>query len=196
MRLRDAVMPLAALALFACEAGEEADEAEAAEASQELPGERVGALIEEEENLSTFARAAETAGLAESFDGPAPYTVFAPSDEAFAALPEGELERLMGEEQRAALTGLVTYHIVPGVILSKDLAAALERGEGEEVEQATLGGLPVTVSKDGKRLVLTDIAGNEARVVAADRRGANGVVHVIDTVLRPETEAGEGGGEE
>lgn len=133
---------------------------------------------------SKFAAAVKAAGLDATLAGPGPYTVLVPSDDAFAKLPGGALDRLMKPEGRGDLTGLLSYHILPGTMLSTDIAKAIDAGGGK-AEIATMGGGTLTATKDGDKLVLTDGAGNKATVATPDTKRSNGVVHEIDTVLMP-----------
>ncbi len=122
-------------------------------------------------NFTTLVAAVEAAGLVETLKGEGPFTVFAPTDEAFAALPEGTVETLLMEENRDQLTEILTYHVIAGEVMSGDLS------DGMEAE--TVAGAPVTITTDGGVMV------NDASVVQADIEASNGVIHVIDTVLLP-----------
>ncbi|MBM9596079.1 fasciclin domain-containing protein [Roseitranquillus sediminis] len=123
-------------------------------------------------SFSTLLAAAEAAGLVETLKGEGPFTVFAPTDEAFAALPEGTVDNLLMEENRDQLTSILTYHVVPGEVMSSDLEDGME---AETVEGST-----VTISTSGGVMV------NDATVTQADIDASNGVIHVIDSVLMPE----------
>lgn len=121
---------------------------------------------------TTLVAAVSAAGLVETLSGDGPFTVFAPTNSAFAALPEGTVDNLLKPEMKDQLTGVLTYHVVAGNVMSGDLS------DGQVV--TTLNGQELTVSiKDGKVMI------NGATVVAADLAGSNGVVHVIDSVLLP-----------
>jgi len=122
-------------------------------------------------NFTTLAAALEAAGLVETLKGEGPFTVFAPTDEAFAALPEGTVETLLEPENRDQLTAILTYHVVPGKVMSGDLS------DGMEAE--TVNGAPVTISTEGGVMV------NDATVTTADIEASNGVIHVIDSVMLP-----------
>ena len=122
-------------------------------------------------NFTTLAAALEAAGLVETLKGEGPFTVFAPTDEAFAALPEGTVETLLEAENRDQLTAILTYHVVPGKVMSGDLS------DGMEAE--TVNGAPVTISTEGGVMV------NDATVTTADIEASNGVIHVIDSVMLP-----------
>ena len=128
------------------------------------------------DNFSTLVTALQTAGLVETLQGDGPFTVFAPTNEAFAALPEGTLESLLMEENRDQLIKILTYHVVPGKVMSGDLSDGMmaETVEGTSVE-ISIGDYGVSV--DG------------ASVVTADIEASNGVIHVIDSVIIPEEES-------
>lgn len=121
--------------------------------------------------LGTLLAAAETAGLLETLKGDGPYTVFAPSDDAFADLEDGAVDALLLPENQDVLTSILTYHVVAGKIMSADLQT------GMSVE--TLEGSPVTINLDNGLMV------NDATIVTPDIEAANGVIHVIDKVLMP-----------
>lgn len=121
---------------------------------------------------TTLVAAVKAAGLVETLKGAGPFTVFAPTNAAFNALPAGTVEGLLKPESKADLTGILTYHVVAGAVKAADLK------DGQKVK--TLQGGELTVSiKEGKVMI------NGANVTAADLAGSNGVVHVIDAVLMP-----------
>jgi uncharacterized surface protein with fasciclin (FAS1) repeats len=123
-------------------------------------------------SFKTLAAALQAAGLVDALKGQGPFTVFAPTDAAFAALPKGTVENLLKPENKAQLTKVLTYHVVPGRILAADLA-------GKTAHPKTLQGQALRV--DGRQGVSVD----NARVTAADVTASNGVIHVIDRVLLP-----------
>ena len=123
-------------------------------------------------DFSTLLAAAEAAGLVETLKGDGPFTVFAPTDEAFAALPEGTVDTLLQPENKDQLTSILTYHVVPGKVMSTDLT------NGMEAE--TVQGSMVTIMTEGGVTV------DGANVVTADVEASNGVIHVIDAVIMPE----------
>jgi uncharacterized surface protein with fasciclin (FAS1) repeats len=133
---------------------------------------------------SQFLAATKAAGLDATLAGPGPYTVLVPNNAAFAKLPAGTLDNLQKPEQKGQLTGLLTYHILPGVVLAEDIGKAIDNAKGKAV-LATMGGETVTATKEGDKIVLTDAAGSKATVIKADEKRSNGIVHEIDTVLRP-----------
>jgi uncharacterized surface protein with fasciclin (FAS1) repeats len=121
---------------------------------------------------TTLVAAVTAAGLVETLKGAGPFTIFAPTNAAFEALPKGTVEGLLKPENKAKLTGILTYHVVAGAVKAADLK------DGQKVK--TLQGEELTVSiKDGKVMI------NGANVTAADLTGSNGVVHVVDAVLIP-----------
>ena len=133
---------------------------------------------------TTLVSAVKAAGLDQTLSGAGPYTVFAPTNAAFAKLPAGAVEGLMTPESKGQLTGILTYHVVPGVVLAEDLKRSIERGEGK-AELATVGGGTLTASEADGVIVLTDAKGGQARVTQGDVMQSNGVVHVVDAVLMP-----------
>jgi len=124
------------------------------------------------EGFSTLVAALTAAGLVETLQGEGPFTVFAPNDAAFAALPEGLLEKLLLPENIAVLTSILTYHVVAGNVLSTDVVAG---------DAASLEGSTLALTTDMGVMV------NDATVIQADVVGSNGVIHVIDKVLVPPT---------
>jgi uncharacterized surface protein with fasciclin (FAS1) repeats len=134
---------------------------------------------------SRFAAAAKAAGLDATLAGPGPYTVLAPSDDAFTKLPAGAYDTWMKPEARAQLTGVLTYHILPGTVLATDIGKAIENAKGKAV-LATMGGGTLTATREGDRIVLTDAAGTRAVITGPDQQYSNGVVHQIDSVLAPQ----------
>lgn len=133
---------------------------------------------------TTLVAAVKAAGLVDTLSGPGPFTVFAPTNEAFAALPEGTVDTLLKPENKASLVKILTYHVVPGRITAQDLAAKAAAGGGK-IELKTVQGETLTVSKDGDRWAVTDAKGNTAHVTIGDVIQSNGVIHVVDKVLMP-----------
>lgn len=130
-------------------------------------------------DFTTLVAAVEAAGLVETLKGDGPFTVFAPTDAAFAALPEGTVDTLLADPQ-GQLTEILTYHVVPGKVLAADVAGM----DGQDVTTVNGATFKVGVSSDGK-VTLTDGAGNTVGVVTTDIVTSNGVIHVIDAVLMP-----------
>jgi uncharacterized surface protein with fasciclin (FAS1) repeats len=123
-------------------------------------------------SFNTLVAAVKAAGLVETLQGPGPFTVFAPTDEAFAKLPKGTLEDLLKPENKAKLTAILTYHVVPGKIMAADVKTMKAKTvNGKELDvKAGSGGVKI----------------NRAKVVKTDIETSNGVIHVIDTVILPE----------
>lgn len=140
---------------------------------------------------SRFAALAKAAGLDKTLAGPGPYTVLVPSDAAFARLPAGTVDDWSRPEQRARLTSVLTYHILPGVVLAGDFATAIDNQKGK-APIATMGGATITATREGGKIVLTDSAGTKATLVKSDEARSNGVVHEIDAVLAPPKEGQNG----
>jgi uncharacterized surface protein with fasciclin (FAS1) repeats len=123
-------------------------------------------------SFKTLVAAVQAAGLVETLKGKGPFTVFAPTDEAFAKLPAGTLESLLKPENKEKLKGILTYHVVPGKVMAKDVVTLKEA--------KTVNGQMLTITvKDGKVMV------DKANVVKTDVAASNGVIHVIDAVVMP-----------
>ena len=133
-------------------------------------------------NFTTLVAAVEAAGLVETLKGEGPFTVFAPTDEAFAALPEGTVDGLLADPE--ALTKILTYHVVPGVYTAQDLMALAKKGGGQGT-LTTVAGEPLAVEVQGKKVYVTDVKGNTATVTIPNVMQSNGVIHVVNTVLMP-----------
>lgn len=133
---------------------------------------------------TTLVAAVKAAGLADTLSGKGPFTVFAPTNEAFAALPAGTVQNLLKPQNKATLVKVLTYHVVPGRLTAHDLAMAVKNGGGQ-AKLKTVEGDSLTVSRDGKGWAITDDHGNLAHVTIGDVMQSNGVIHVIDKVLMP-----------
>ncbi len=135
-------------------------------------------------NLSTLVTAVKAAGLVETLVGPGPFTVFAPTNAAFAKLPPGTVDTLVKPENKGTLTSILTYHVVPGTYTAKDLMAEVKKGNGEALLKTANGGQLLVTSK-GKKVFVTDAKGNTATVTTANVMQSNGVIHVVNGVLQP-----------
>lgn len=133
---------------------------------------------------TTLVAAVKAAGLVDTLSGPGPFTVFAPTNEAFAALPAGTVDNLLKPENKPALTKVLTYHVVAGRMTAADLMSAVKRGMGKAT-LTTVEGEPLTVMQQGKVLWVEDAHGNRARVTIGNVMQSNGVIHVVDKVLMP-----------
>lgn len=136
-------------------------------------------------NLTTLVAAVKAAGLVETLQSTGPFTVFAPTNDAFDKLPAGTVEGLLKPEMKAALTGVLTYHVVAGNMDAAALLEKIQAGGGKAI-LTTVQGATLTATTSGMgTIVLTDAKGGMASVTTADVRQGNGIVHVIDTVLMP-----------
>jgi uncharacterized surface protein with fasciclin (FAS1) repeats len=175
-----AIAAVSALVLGACGSDDEATEDTAAEVTEDtmaeetMPAEAgdIVAVASGNPDFSTLVAAVAAAGLVETLQGEGPFTVFAPTNAAFDALPEGLLEKLLLPENVGVLTSILTYHVVAGKVMSTDVTA----GDVPSVEGST-----IAVTTDGGVKV------NGANVVAVDVAASNGVIHVIDAVIVPPT---------
>jgi uncharacterized surface protein with fasciclin (FAS1) repeats len=133
---------------------------------------------------TTLVAAVKAAGLVDTLKSAGPFTVFAPTNAAFSALPAGAVDNLLKPENKAALSGVLTYHVVPGRIDAADLADQIRMGGGKAMLKTAAGGT-LTATMRGKQVVVTDAKGNAAVVTIADVYQSNGVIHVVDKVLMP-----------
>lgn len=133
---------------------------------------------------TTLVAAVKAAGLVETLEGPGPFTVFAPTNEAFSKLPAGTVDTLLKPENKATLTKVLTYHVVAGKLGAHELMKMIKEGNGK-AELTTVEGGKLWVMQDGKSIVLKDEKGDTAKVTIANVFQSNGVIHVIDTVVMP-----------
>ena len=133
---------------------------------------------------TTLVAAIKAAELVETLKSKGPFTVFAPTNDAFAKLPEGTVEILLKPENKSKLAGILTYHVVAGKLNAKAVLAAIKKGKGT-VELTTVAGGKLTASLVEGKVILTDENGGKATVTAADLEASNGVIHVIDAVVLP-----------
>jgi uncharacterized surface protein with fasciclin (FAS1) repeats len=140
------------------------------------PAKSIAEIAAESPDFRTLVTALKAAGLVETLKGPGPFTVFAPTDSAFARLPAGTVERLLADT--AQLSAVLTYHVVPGTVMASDIVKA------NGARPATVNGQTVDVVVRGGKVYV-----NGAQVVTADIVGSNGVIHVIDAVLLPQPAA-------
>ena len=135
-------------------------------------------------NLTTLVAAVKQAGLVETLAGPGPFTVFAPTNDAFGKVDKATLDSLMTDAKKPALTKVLTYHVVPGTMTAADLAAKIKAGGGKAMLKTVEGG-ELTLTMDGDRVKVAGMGGSSAYVSQADVKQSNGVVHVVDGVLLP-----------
>lgn len=133
---------------------------------------------------TTLVAAVKAAGLVETLQGAGPFTVFAPTNEAFAALPAGTVDTLLKPEMKADLTKVLTCHVVPAKAMAADVMKMV-KDDGGAHKVKTVGGCELTLKDEGGKVTVTDENGNVATVTIADVEQSNGVIHVVDKVLLP-----------
>ena len=134
---------------------------------------------------TTLVAAVKAAGLVDTLEGAGPFTVFAPTNEAFAALPKGTVATLLKPENKEKLTAVLTYHVVPGRLTAADIAGKID-AMGGKLTLKTVQGEDLTLQRSGPaHLTVTDAKGDVARITIADVLQSNGVIHVINKVLIP-----------
>ncbi len=133
---------------------------------------------------TTLVAAVKAAGLVETLSSPGPFTVFAPTNEAFDKLPAGTVETLLKPENKAKLTAVLTYHVVAGKLGSKELMHMVKAGKGKATLK-TVEGENLIITRKGNKLMVTDENGGVANITIADVNQSNGVIHVINKVLLP-----------
>ncbi len=184
---------MSALALSACSKSETAetpaeetmvveDETVAPEGDMAATGEQtIVAMAQGNKDVSTLVSAVTAAGLGETLSGPGPFTVFAPTNAAFAKVDKATLDGLMKPDMKTQLGDVLKYHVVAGKVTSADLAKMIKDGNGTATVKTLNGTLKA--SMDGEKIVLTDSKGGKSTVTGADMMASNGVVHAIDTVV-------------
>jgi len=133
---------------------------------------------------TTLVAAVKAADLVTTLKSKGPFTVFAPTNEAFAKLPAGTVETLLKAENKASLTGILTYHVVAGNLDAKAVVAAIKKSKGKLL-LTTVAGAKLTAAIENGNVVLTDENGGKATVIATDLKASNGIIHVIDAVVLP-----------
>jgi uncharacterized surface protein with fasciclin (FAS1) repeats len=133
---------------------------------------------------TTLVAAVEAAGLVDTLKGPGPFTVFAPTNKAFAKLPAGTVDTLLKPENKATLTKILTYHVVSGRLSAQDIEKQIKAGGGKATLTTVSGGTLTAMEKDGK-IMLRDEKGGVSTVTIGNVFQSNGVIHVVDTVLMP-----------
>lgn len=136
------------------------------------------------ENFSTLVAAVKAAELVETLSGDGPFTVFAPTNDAFGKLPEGTIDTLLKPESKATLTGILTYHVVAGKFMAADVVAAIKANNGSFTAD-TVQGEKITLMMDGENVVIKDAKGGTSVIIMTDVAASNGVIHAIDTVIMP-----------
>jgi uncharacterized surface protein with fasciclin (FAS1) repeats len=189
IRVMTAVSAVAILGLAACNSEPEApatDAMEPAATDTMAPAAdgTVVAVAQGNPDFSTLVSAVQSAELVDTLNGAGPFTVFAPTNAAFEKIPAETRNGLMQPDQRDALTGILTYHVVPGRVDAAALTQQIEEGGGSATLTTVQGGTLTATVVDGT-VTLTDEAGNTSKVVMADVAASNGIIHAIDTVVMP-----------
>ena len=188
-RVMTALSAVAILGLAACNSEPEApatDAMEPAATDTMAPAAdgTVVAVAQGNPDFSTLVSAVQAAELVDTLNGAGPFTVFAPTNAAFEKIPADTRNGLMQPDQKDALTGILTYHVVPGRVDAAALTRQIEQGGGSATLTTVEGGTLTATVVDGT-VTLTDEAGNTSKVVMADVAASNGVIHAIDTVVMP-----------
>jgi uncharacterized surface protein with fasciclin (FAS1) repeats len=186
-RLFAAAAIAAALAASGCNKSDNGNgtPAQPAEAAKKAGNQTIADALDKN---GRFYQAAHAVGLDSTLAGPGPYTVLVPKDEAFASV-QGALAEPTKPENRAELTRVLTYHILPGTVLIEDLGKAVDNGKGKALVQ-TMNGQTLTATKEGGKVVLTDTSGGKAAIFEGDQQRSNGVVQYIDAILAPSADKG------
>ena len=149
-----------------------------------LPSKTIVENASKSADHTTLVSAVKAAGLVETLSGAGPFTVFAPTNAAFAKLPAGAVDGLMKPAMKADLKKVLTYHVVAGKLTAADISAKIKAGNGK-AELTTVQGEKLTAMESGGKIMLTDAKGGTSTVTQGDVMQSNGVVHVVDTVLMP-----------
>jgi uncharacterized surface protein with fasciclin (FAS1) repeats len=142
-----------------------------------LPSKNIVENAANSKDHTTLVAAVKAAGLVETLEGKGPFTVFAPTNSAFGKLPAGTVDTLVKPENKATLTKILTYHVVPGKLAAADLT--------DGMKLKTAGGQELTVKKADGKVMIIDAKGGSSTVTVANVNQSNGVIHVVDTVLMP-----------
>ena len=136
------------------------------------------------DNFTTLVAAVQAAELVATLNSDGPFTVFAPTNDAFAKLDEGTVETLLKPENKATLTSVLTYHVVSGKFMAADVVAAITKNNGSFTIPTVQGG-QLVASLRGDNVILTDELGNTSTIIITDVAASNGIIHAIDTVVMP-----------
>ena len=178
------VTSLAALLLLGCASLSFAVNNQMAGGASMSPKMNIVQNASQSPDFTTLVSAVKAAGLADTLSGPGPFTVFAPTNEAFQKLPAGTVDSLVKPENKDQLTKILTYHVLAGKMDAAKLMKAIKAGGGKATLK-TVNGEELTATADSDGVTLTDTKGGAAKVTTADLPQSNGVVHVIDSVLMP-----------
>lgn len=154
--------------------------------AQMLPSRNIIENAVNSRDHTTLVAAVQAAGLVDTLQTPGPFTVFAPTNAAFARLPAGTVESLIQPQNKAQLTTILTFHVVPGTYTASQLQDLAQQGGGQAELKTVQGGtLAVLLGRDGRGVFVADNKGNTARIPITDVMQSNGVIHVIDKVMLP-----------
>jgi len=192
---RTFICALSALALTACSGSDTSDtvatdtevvqdDAMISDGTQATTDKNIVALAQDNPQASTLVTAVTAAGLAETLSGSGPFTLFAPTNAAFAKLDKATFDGLLKPESKAKLAALLKYHVVAGNVKAADLAKLIADGNGTAAV-TTLNGGTLKARMNGDKIVLTDAKGGKSTVTTADLVALNGTVHMVDTVVMP-----------
>ncbi len=192
---RTFICALSALALTACSGSDTSDtvatdtevvqdDAMISDGTQATTDKNIVALAKDNPQASTLVTAVTAAGLAETLSGSGPFTLFAPTNAAFAKLDKATFDGLLKPESKAKLAALLKYHVVAGNVKAADLAKLIADGNGTAAV-TTLNGGTLKARMNGDKIVLTDAKGGKSTVTTADLVASNGTVHMVDTVAMP-----------
>ena len=192
---RTFICGLSALALTACSGSDTSDtvatdtevvqdDAMISDGTQATTDKNIVALAQDNPQASTLVTAVTAAGLAETLSGSGPFTLFAPTNAAFAKLDKATFDGLLKPESKAKLAALLKYHVVAGNVKAADLAKLIADGNGTAAV-TTLNGGTLKASMNGDKIVLTDAKGGKSTVTTADLVASNGTVHMVDTAAMP-----------
>ena len=192
---RTFICALSALALTACSGSDTSDtvatdtevvqdDAMISDGTQATTDKNIVALAQDNPQASTLVTAVTAAGLAETLSGSGPFTLFAPTNAAFAKLDKATFDGLLKPENKAKLAALLKYHVVAGNVKAADLAKLIADGNGTAAV-TTLNGGTLKARMNGDKIVLTDAKGGKSTVTTADLVALNGTVHMVDTVVMP-----------
>jgi len=174
-----------AVSIFSIQAQSHQSEEKAMKASYEMSKKDIVEVAMGSDAHSTLVAAVKAADLVGALKGDGPFTVFAPTNAAFDKLPEGTLTSLLKPENKNQLASILTYHVVPADLGSKEVVKAIKAGNGKATVETLQGGMLTVMMKDGN-VYLEDENGNTSKITAVDLQASNGVIHVIDTVVLPE----------
>jgi uncharacterized surface protein with fasciclin (FAS1) repeats len=178
-------LSLAAIGLLTSAASVEAGKKKHSAHKMMSPKQNLVEIAASNPDFKTLVAAVKAADLVSTLSGPGPFTVFAPTDAAFAKLPAGTVETLVKPENKGMLTNILTYHVLPGNVTAKDVMMLVNKHGGKATVTTVQGGKLMVSKGAGGTLMLTDAQGMTSKIVATDVKAKNGVIHVIDTVVMP-----------